>query len=155
MKMDKRLKLCLVSSAGGHLSQLLTLSDCWERYERFWITTSGTVSAKLREDGEVYVAGECNRNHLLKVLKVIFYCGWVVLRKRPDVVVSTGAAVGCITCFLAKLCGAKIIWIDSITNVERLSLSGRMVRHIADLFLVQWPQLAWKYQGTEYAGAVV
>ena len=70
-------------------------------------------------------------------------------------ILSTGAAAGCICCFLGKLLGAKVVWVDSITNVERLSLSGRMVRYIADLFLVQWPELRDKYPGTEYVGTIV
>ena len=153
--MANQLKLCLVSSAGGHLSQLLALSDSWKSYDKFWITTSGLVCSKLEEYGKVYVAGECNREHPLKVLRVLFYCGWVILRQRPEVVISTGAAVGCIACFWGKLFGAKVVWIDSITNVEKLSLSGHLVKCIADLFLVQWPELARKYPGSEYAGAIV
>ena len=51
--------------------------------------------------------------------------------------------------------GAKVVWIDSITNVERISLSGRMVRYVADLFLVQWPELAGRYKKVEYVGALV
>jgi hypothetical protein len=51
--------------------------------------------------------------------------------------------------------GAKIVWVDSITNVDRLSLSGWLVRHIADLFIVQWAELAQKYHGTEYVGTIV
>jgi hypothetical protein len=51
--------------------------------------------------------------------------------------------------------GAKVVWIDSVTNVERISLSGRMVRHIADLFLVQWPELASRYKRVEYVGAII
>ena len=58
-------------------------------------------------------------------------------------------------CFLGKLLGAKVIWIDSITNVERISLSGRMVRYISDLFLVQWPELAEQYENVEYVGEVI
>jgi hypothetical protein len=58
-------------------------------------------------------------------------------------------------CFLSKLLGVEIIWLDSITNVERISLSGRMVRYIADLFLVQWPELAEQYVNVEYAGEVI
>jgi UDP-N-acetylglucosamine:LPS N-acetylglucosamine transferase len=77
------------------------------------------------------------------------------LRERPGVVISTGAAVGCIVCFLAKTTGAEIVWIDSITNIERLSLSGRMVRYIASLFLVQWPELAAQYRNVEYVGEVI
>jgi UDP-N-acetylglucosamine:LPS N-acetylglucosamine transferase len=79
----------------------------------------------------------------------------MVLKEKISVVISTGAAAGCIMCFLGKLFGAKIVWIDSITNVGRISLSGRLVRHIADLFLVQWPELAEKYSNVEYAGTLV
>jgi len=82
-------------------------------------------------------------------------CINVILRERPDVVISTGAAAGCIVCFLGKLLGARVVWIDSITNVERISLSGRMVRYIANLFLVQWPKLAEQYNNVEYVGAVI
>jgi UDP-N-acetylglucosamine:LPS N-acetylglucosamine transferase len=113
------------------------------------------VKEKLRKYGKVYVVGECNRQHPLRVILVLIRCVKIILRERPDVVISAGAAVGCIVCFLSKLIGAKIIWIDSITNVERISLSGRMVRYIADLFLVQWPKLAQKYPDVEYVGCVV
>jgi len=58
-------------------------------------------------------------------------------------------------CFLGKITGAKVVWVDSITNVERISLSGRMVRYIADLFLVQWPELAGRYNRVEFVGTVV
>jgi len=71
------------------------------------------------------------------------------------VILSTGAAPGCVCCFLGKLMGAKIVWVDSITNVGRLSLSGWLVRYIADLFIVQWAELAQKYRGTEYVGTIV
>jgi len=82
-------------------------------------------------------------------------CIRIAFRERPDVVISTGAAAGCMLCLLGKMLGAKIVWIDSITNVERISLSGRMVRYVADLFLVQWPELADRYKKVEYVGAVV
>jgi len=71
------------------------------------------------------------------------------------VVISTGAAAGCMTCFLSKLIGAKVVWIDSITNVKRISLSGRMVRYIADIFLTQWPEIAEQYSNVEYVGTVI
>ena len=137
------------------MSQLLKLTNSWQGYEAFCVTTTGVVQEKLQKYGKVYVVGECNRQHLLKIVAVLMRCINIILRKRPDVVISTGAAVGCIACFLAKLIGAKVIWIDSITNVERISLSGRMVRYIADLFLVQWPELVEQYTNVEYVGAVI
>lgn len=88
-------------------------------------------------------------------MSVLLRCMRIVFHERPQVVISTGAAPACLCCLLAKLLGAKIVWVDSITNVERLSLSGRIIRPVADLFLVQWPELAEKYRGVEYAGAII
>jgi len=151
----ENLRICLVASAGGHASQLLELSESWRGIHTFCITTTSAVREKFSKYGRVYIAGECNREHLLRVILVLLRCARIVFRERPDVVISTGAAVGCIACYLGKLLGARVIWVDSITNVERLSLSGRLVRYIADLFLVQWPELAEHYRNVEYVGAVV
>ena len=152
---NTKMKICITASAGGHLTQLLKLSESWQGYKTFCVTTSDVVRERLQKYGKAYTVGECNREHPLRVILVLIRCINVILRERPDVVISPGAAVGCIMCFLGKLLGAKVIWVDSITNVERISLSGRMVRHIADLFLVQWPELAEQYSNVEYVGAVI
>jgi len=149
------MKICLAASAGGHLTQLLRLQSAWNSHNTFCVTTSDVVLEKLQKYGKVYVVGECNRQHPLKVLLVLTRCIRIILKERPDVVISTGAAVGCIMCFLGKVIGAKIVWVDSITNVDRLSLSGRLVRRIADLFLAQWQQLAEQYKNIEYAGKII
>lgn len=153
--MRNRLRVCLTASAGGHLSQLLKLADSWQGHETVYITTTDVVRDKLSKSGRVYIVGECNRLQPLRVIKVLLSCVKVVLYEKPDVVISTGAAAGCIVCFLGKLTGARVVWIDSITNMEKLSLSGRMTRYIADLFLVQWPELAEQYSNIEYLGAVI
>jgi UDP-N-acetylglucosamine:LPS N-acetylglucosamine transferase len=155
MNKSKELRFCLVASAGGHISQLLKIADSWKDYETFCITTTHLVRQKLQDHGKVYVVGECNREHPFRVAIVLARCIYAILRERPKVVISTGAAAGCMACFLGKLLGAKVVWVDSITNVERISLSGRMVRYIADLFLVQWPELAERYHNVEYVGAVI
>jgi UDP-N-acetylglucosamine:LPS N-acetylglucosamine transferase len=149
------MKICLAASAGGHLSQLLRLETAWKNHNTFFVTTSDVVRQRLQKSAEVYVVGECNRQHPLKVLLVLIRCIRIILRERPDVIISTGAAVGCIMCFLGKITGAKVIWVDSITNVDRLSLSGRLVRCIADLFLTQWRQLTVKYKNIEYVGEII
>lgn len=155
MRTTKAIKVCLATSGGGHLSQLLKLAKSWQGHDCVYITTTDVVQDKLRKLGKVYLVGECNRQHPMKVAGVFWRCLKVVLRERPHVLISTGAAAGCMACFLGKLRGAKVIWIDSITNVERISLSGRMVRYIADLFFVQWPQLAEQYDNVEYVGSVI
>lgn len=153
--MKRNMRICLVASAGGHLSQLLKLSESWKGNETFCVTTTDVVGEKLQKYGKVYTVSECNREHPLQVILVLIRCINVILRERPNVVISTGAAAGCMVCFLGKLLGARVVWIDSITNVEWISLSGKMVRYIADLFLVQWPELAKQYRNVEYVGVVV
>ena len=154
-EITKNIKICLAASAGGHLTQLLKLRGVLDGYTMFWITTSEVVCPSLQEYGNVYVLKECNRKMPVRLLGNLARCAVILMKEKPKVVLSTGAATGCIACFLAKLIGAKVIWVDSITNVDRLSLSGRMLIFIADLFLVQWPQLAVKYRHAEYAGVLI
>ncbi len=153
--MHGEMKICLAASAGGHLSQLLKLANVWSGNTTFWITTTAVVRDSLGGGGVVYVVGECNRQHPLRVVGVFFRCLHIIRKERPNVVISTGAAPGCMAALIGHLTGARVIWLDSITNVHRLSLSGRLVRPFADLFLVQWPELARKYRGVEYVGAVI
>jgi len=155
MEKRKKLHICLAASAGGHTSQLLKLTNGWNGYDTFYVTTTEVVKDKLKKFGNVYVVGECNRQHPIRVVKVFMRCVGIIFKEKPDVVISTGAAAGCMLCFLGKMLGARVIWVDSITNVERISLSGRMIRYIADLFLVQWPELTQKYRNVEYVGEVV
>ena len=155
MDVQKKLRICLAASAGGHVSQLIRLSEGWNGHDTFCVTTTHVVKSKLSKYGRVYIVGECNRQHPIRVFMVLMRCVRIVLKERPDVVISTGAAAGCLLCLLYKILGSKIIWIDSITNVNCISLSGRMVRFFADLFLVQWPELAVRYKNAEYVGAVI
>lgn len=151
----KRSKLCLIASAGGHLSQLLSLSPVWQGYEVICVSTGQMVKEKLDTIGKTYIVGECNREHPIQTMGVMFKCFKIILKERPDVVLSTGAAAGFLMCFWGKLCGAKIIWMDSIANACKLSMSGRMIRPFSDLILSQWPDVAARYPKVEYAGEVI
>lgn len=153
--MKKKLKICLTASAGGHLVQLLRLRECWESHEAVYVSTVDVVKDRLAKMGKVYIVGECNREHPLRTIAVTWRCLRIVLKERPDVVISTGAAAGFLICFWAKLTGARIIWIDSIANVMRPSMSGRMIRPFADLFFTQWEELKNSGKHIEYAGSVI
>jgi len=155
MKNSKHIRVCLAASAGGHLTQLLNTKGAWGPHDVFVVTTRELMKTRLCDLGCVYVVGECNRNYPLRIIKVLIKCIRIAFSEKYDIVLSTGAAVGCIMCFLGKLRGARVIWLDSITNVESMSLSGRLVRHVADLCLVQWPELVKKYDRVEYMGSVI
>ena len=148
-------KVCLAASAGGHLSQLLLLEPVWKGHETICVSTGEMVRSKLEATGRTYIVGECNHQHPVRAVVVAARCLAIVLRERPDLVLSTGAAPGFLVCMWGKLLGAEVVWVDSIANARKLSLSGRMVRPFADLILSQWSAVASRYRDVEYAGELV
>jgi len=153
--MERDVRVCLAASAGGHASALMKLHNSWEGLDCFCVTTSEVVKEQFARFGRVYVVGESNRQHPVRVLRALMCCARITLRERPTVIISTGAAVGCMMALLGKLTGARIAWIDSIANTEHLSLSGRLVRPFADLILTQWPDVAQRHKGVEYVGHIL
>jgi UDP-N-acetylglucosamine:LPS N-acetylglucosamine transferase len=102
-----------------------------------------------------YRVRNVNRRDPLGFIAVAWQVGSALRRERPDAVVSTGAAPGLVALALAKLLvGSRTVWIDSIANSERLSLSGRLARLVADAWLTQWAHLA-RPGGPHYWGAVL
>lgn len=155
MRATTQLRLLVGASAGGHLTQLLQLAPCWEGLSPVFVSTLPIVAPELERRGRTYIIGECNRFHPLRALAVVWRALRIILAERPVVVLTTGSLPMAIFAAQAKLFGARIVWIDSITNVERLSLSGRFARRFADLCLTQWPHLASVAERIEYAGELV
>lgn len=153
--MQRTVRVCLAASAGGHASELMRLQSCWAGRDCFSVVTSAVVQRQWARFGRVYVVEESNREHPLKVLRTLVSCVRITLVERPDVILTTGAAVGCLMALLGKLIGARVAWIDSIANTERLSLSGRLIRPFADLVLTQWPQVAKQYPSVECVGHIL
>ena len=122
-------------------------------YELVFVTVLKSYRSQVPKN-KFYLINDANRWNKLRLIQVVLKLVWILGKERPDVVVSTGAAPGYFALRLGRLFGAKTIWIDSITNIERLSMSGSLVGRYADLWLTQWPHLA-KSEGPHYGGAVL
>jgi len=153
------MKICIVSSAGGHLKEMNRLLPIIGKHEYFYITfAEEEITSGLK--GKVYrVVNPDIRNRKLgaKAFAKNFMQALMILKKeKPDVVMTSGAGVALAPCYLAKfLFGAKIIFIETSSRFDKPSLIGRMLYPIADLFLVQWPGVL-KYYGkkAKYAGCL-
>lgn len=146
-------RVLAVSSGGGHWVQLLRVRPAFDGCRVTWVTVNRAYAADV--PGQTFhVVHDATRWNRLGLLRLALRIAWIVLRERPHVVVTTGAAPGYFALRLAKFFGARTIWIDSIANVEQLSLSGRRVGPYADLWLTQWPHLAAP-GGPRFAGAVM
>ncbi|MDR3471988.1 MAG: glucuronosyltransferase [Devosia sp.] len=145
-------QILAISSGGGHWEQLMIISQAFAADR---VTYATTIRASDERTGKTAaVISDCNRNRPVASLKCMWQTLLLVLRTRPHVVISTGAAPGLFALFFGKLLGAKTIWIDSVANCERLSMSGKMAGRLADLWLTQWEHLATG-SGPQYIGSVL
>jgi UDP-N-acetylglucosamine:LPS N-acetylglucosamine transferase len=141
-----------VASGGGHWVQLLRLRPAFEGHKVVYVTTNPGYRDDV--DAKLYAVTDANMWQKLKLMKMFAEVAWVVIKVRPDVVVTTGAAPGFAAILFARLLGAKTLWIDSIANSEELSNSGKKVKPFTTAWVTQWPHLA-KSDGPEHWGAVL
>jgi len=152
--MTAPIRIVAVASAGGHWVQLRRLAAAFDDCEVHYVTTNAGYQNELGSDALLHVVTDGNRWNKLKLLRMLMQLSWVIVRVRPRVVITTGAAPGYFAIRLGKLIGARTMWIDSIANCEELSLSGRLALGHADAVLTQWEHLS---QGDRpaFRGAVV
>lgn len=146
-------RVLAVASGGGHWVQLLRLRPAFEGCEVCWVTVQPTYSTDV-PGSRFHAVTDATRWSRWKLVKMIFQVAWIVLRERPDIVITTGAAPGVVALRVGKWLGARTVWLDSVANVEEMSMSGRRVRRFADLWLTQWAHLA-KPGGPVFLGAVL
>jgi len=145
-------RVLAVASSGGHWVQLRRLARAFDDQDVAYLTTD--PGHRLEVDGaRYYVVNDANRWNKLALVRCLLRVLWVVLRERPTVIISTGAAPGLLALRCGRLVKARTIWVDSVANVDELSMSGRLASSSADLCLTQWPHLA---EGeVRYMGAVL
>ena len=145
-------KILAVASGGGHWVQLRRVVPAFAGHRVVYVTIN-PVYRKDVPGSDVYIVNDATRWDRIGSIRLALSILWILIRERPDAIVSTGAAPGCFAILFGRFLGAKTIWIDSIANVEQMSMSGMMVRRYARLWLTQWPHLA-EPSGPEYAGRV-
>jgi len=132
------MKVMLVCSAGGHLTQLLRLRPWWERHDRVWVTFPGPQADSLPNAA---------RNLRL--------AAGLVRRERPDVLVSDGAGVAFPFFLAARGYRVRTVYLEVYDRISRPTLTGRLCYPLAELFLVQWPEQAASYPRGQVIGALL
>lgn len=149
----RRTRLLAIASGGGHWVQLLRLRPAFEGCDVVFATVKETYRGDV--DGAAFrVIPDANRWSKLSMIRAGVGVLKILWQVRPDVVISTGAAPGYFAIRLAALFGARTIWVDSMANIDELSLSGRRAGAHATLWLTQWPHLA-REDGPRYFGSVL
>jgi len=147
------LKICLPVSAGGHLRELSQLSSIYLPYSHFYITFKRDDTLSLAKKEKVYFIERPARNPFL-TLKSFFQTLKILLEEKPNLILTTGADVSLASCYLGKLLGAKIIFIESFCRTEKPSLTARLVYPISNLFIYQWQSMKKYFPRGVYGGPI-
>ncbi len=149
------MKIALVCSSGGHFLELFRLRDLWERHDRFWATLRGEDTEDLLDGERRYWAHQPTTRNIPNLLRNARLAWTVLRRERPDVVVSTGAAIAVPFLYVARVLGIPTVYIESLARTRDLSLTGKLVYPVSDRFLVQWPSLAGFRRRAVFKGQVL
>lgn len=152
--MTTKRKVLFVSSSGGHWIQLRRLRPAFQGWRRDYACTNAGYRSTIDADERFFGVPEATRWNKVRLVRQALTVLWILLRTRPEVVVSTGASPGFFAMFFGRFLCRRTIWVDSIANVDELSLSGQMVRRFADLWLTQWEHLA-RPEGPKYVGSLI
>lgn len=143
------MKICLACTHGGHLTEMLGLMDAFEGHDYFFVTYASETSKDIENAYFTKFEKECLNSKTkfgFMLIKTLINAVKILIKEKPDVIVSTGGAdIAVPFCYIGKVLGAKVIFIETLARITIPSGGGRLVYPIADLFLVQWESLLRKY----------
>lgn len=154
-----RKKVMFISSAGGHLEQLLALKETMESYDYILVTELNPSTEKLKKNfNNVFFLPFFSRQKKWTYpLTFFFICikSFQILRKTsPDIIVTTGAGGVVPMCVFGKLMRSKIIFIETFSRINTTTISGKICYHLADVFIIQWGSLKKHYPKGKYFGHI-
>lgn len=157
---------------GGHFSQMMAMRELFAIYNSILVTdnvraTKEMVALKFI-DGIEIIEGESAKRKEVKgndsasrlsffdvYFKMFIESRNIWKKYRPKVIISTGSNIAFPLFLVGKLHGSKIIYIETRAKVYARSMTGILVRHIADQIFVQWPEMLKLYPEGKYCGTLV
>ena len=147
-------KVLFISSTGGHLRELMKLKPLFKDYDYCIITEKDSTTIDLHKKYKIYYVPYSTRS---KIISYFFKYTFVILKSiilfisiKPDAIVTTGTHTAIPICFLGKVFNKKIVYIETYANITRKTLTGKIIYHISDLFIVQWKEMKKLYPKAIY-----
>lgn len=155
-KNPKMKKVLFISSCGGHLTELLELSKMFDNYDSYLATEKTKDNLNLKEKYKVsylvYGTKDHKFSYPFKLFINCFISLYLYIKIRPKYIVTTGVHTAGPICCLGKIFKSKIIYIETFANIEKPTLTGKIIYKFADLFIVQHKSLLKHYPKAIYGG---
>ncbi len=145
------MKICIVSSCGGHLAEVRALRRVYEQYEHFYVLNDRALLPKDMEGRTTFIR-HSERDFLF--FANLWEAWKIIRRERPRLILSTGAGPVVPFALVGKLYGVHTVYVEISTTVTRPSLSGRIMYRLADKFFYQWKALEREFPKGVYGGLV-
>ncbi|MBI3766238.1 MAG: polysaccharide biosynthesis protein [Ignavibacteriales bacterium] len=146
------MKVCIVSSCGGHLTEVRALKPVYERYEYFYVLNDRVLLPKDMEGKTIFIC-HSERDWLFFVN---LWEAWRILRKeRPGLILSTGAGPVVPFALAGNIMGVPTLYIETFTRVAKPSLTGRIMYYLAKRFFYQWESLEPYFPKATYGGLLL
>ncbi len=156
-KHNRKPRLCLVSSSGGHFEQLLMLRPLSKNNEVFIVTEKTKYNHKDKKID--YYVTQVNRKEPLFIFKmagILFKSLYIFIKEKPDVIISTGVLAAIPMMFIGHVFKKKVIYIESFAKINSPTMTGKLIynKKIADQFYVQWESMLEFYPNAIYKGGI-
>lgn len=139
------MKIALVGSSGGHLTHLYLLKKFWENEDRFWVTFDKKDAKSILKEERFYPCYYPTNRNVKNTIKNTILAFKILRKEKPDLIISSGAAVAVPFFWLGKLFGAKTVYIEIFDRIDKPTLTGKLVYPVTDKFIVQWEELKKVY----------
>jgi UDP-N-acetylglucosamine:LPS N-acetylglucosamine transferase len=130
------------------------LKPFWSQNERVWVTDRKRDTEVIANQEKVYWLPYQGPRDWLTLLKNVPVTFRILLKEKPDMVITTGASIAINFAIAARILGMHFIFIESISRSEELSVSGRIAYPLANEFYVQWQELTVRYPKAIFKGRV-
>lgn len=147
------MKVCIISSCGGHLTEVRCLKPGYEKYEHFYVLNDKAILPADMQ-GRTYFITHSERDWKLVLnLREAFR---ILRKEKPHVLLSTGAGPAVPFALVGRLLfGARVVFVETITRIKGPSMTGRLMYWLANEFFYQWKSLSPFFPKATYGGPLV
>lgn len=151
-KHNRKPRLCLVSSSGGHWEQLQKLQPLIDKYEGFLVTEK----TQFPENAKYFMI-QTDLKDKLMIPKMLVNAARAVriwIKEKPDFVITTGTMVAYPFYLMSILFHKKFVFIETFGRANMATVAGKMMEKHSDLFIVQWETQVKHYKKAIYGGCL-
>jgi beta-1,4-N-acetylglucosaminyltransferase len=148
-------KVVFISSAGGHLTQLMKLQPIFEKYESVLITEDISINRSIKTNAVIRFlpyGSRANKGYTSIFARICYQSFLYFIVEHPQVIVTTGTHTAVPLAFIAKAFSRKLIYIESFAKRTSPNLTGRILYPLADIMVVQWEPMLKVYKKSENWG---